>query len=135
MGNTSSPRLRWVVSFPRRTSLKLTTLEQYVELRLDTAKTLPASLIETTLNLPPGSQEVYLEAHLGDVEISTNLADTVAPPISAYLGTGTTLPPVPVVAQPKPPSRPLPQVRKSSPSPRRRDPTKLRGCRAEKIHW
>ena len=53
----------------------VTTLEQYVELRLDTAKSLPFSLIDTTLNLPPGSQEVYLDAHLGDVEILANLAE------------------------------------------------------------
>ena len=110
----------------------VTTLETYVELRLDTAKSLPSSLIDTTLNLPPGSQEVYLDAHLGDVEISANLAEGAAPPISTYLGAGTTLPPVPVVAQPKPPSHPSPQVRKSSPSPRRRDPTKPRGRSAEK---
>ena len=80
----------------------VTTLETYVELRLDTAKSLPSSLIDTILNLPPGSQEVYLDAHLGDVEISANLDEGV--PISAYLGAGT----VPVVTQPKPPSHPPP---------------------------
>ena len=92
---------------------------RHTEFLLLLAKTLPASLIDTTLNLPPGSEEVYLNAHLSEVEVSANLADSVVPPISAYLGTGATLPPVPVVSAPKPPSHTSSQVRKSSPSPRR----------------
>ena len=40
----------------------ITTLEQYVDLRLTVTKTLPASLIDTTLNLPPGETEIHLQA-------------------------------------------------------------------------
>ena len=38
----------------------ITNLEQSVDLRLTITKTLPASLIDTTLNLPPGEPEVHL---------------------------------------------------------------------------
>ena len=52
----------------------ITTLEQYVDLRVTVTKTLPASLIDTTLNLPPGETEIHLQAHLGNV--------TIPPPVA-----------------------------------------------------
>ena len=69
-------------------------LETYVELRLDSAKSLPSATIDTTLNLPPGSEEHYLDASLGDLEVAAPLDEGV--PISAYLGATT----VPVATQP-----------------------------------
>ena len=50
-------------------------MEQYVDLRLTVTKTLPASLIDTTLNLPPGEPEVHLAAHLADVPIPAHLGN------------------------------------------------------------
>ena len=67
----------------------VTKLETYVELKLDSAKSLPSAIIDTTLNLPPGSEEHYLDAHLGDVEVVAPLDEGV--PITAYLG-ATTVP-------------------------------------------
>ena len=44
----------------------VTKLETYTELKLDVAKNLPSAII---INVPPGSEEHFLNAHLGYVEV------------------------------------------------------------------
>ena len=104
----------------------VTKLETYNELKLDTAKTLPSAIIDTTLNLPPGSEEHFLDAHLGDVEVVAPLVESV--PITAYLGATTQ----PLVPQPRSSSNAPQCARKSSKSPNRRTPDKPRGRSPEK---
>ena len=56
----------------------ISTLEQYADLRLTVTKTLPSSLIDTTLNLPPGDETVTIPAHQAEIQI--------APPSDAIIG-------------------------------------------------
>ena len=66
----------------------ISNLEQYPELRLTVSKTLPSSLIDTTLNLPPGQLEIYLQAHMASVptppdhvviDVDANLGNVYVP--------------------------------------------------------
>ena len=96
----------------------ITKLETFNELRLDISKTLPAAIIDTTLNLPPGTEEHFLTAHLGDVEVAAPMVESV--PITAYLG-ATTQPPI---KQPISTANEQHRARKASKSPNRKPPDK-----------
>ena len=80
----------------------ISNLEQYPELRLAVSKTLPSSLIDTTLNLPPGQPEIHLQAHLVSVP---SPADHVAVDVDANLGNVKVPPPATISNRPKSPAR------------------------------
>ena len=67
-GRLANEQIKLGVDITKENIIKIiTNLEQYVDLRLTITKTLPSSLIDTKLNLPPGEAEVHLQAHLADV--------------------------------------------------------------------
>ena len=71
--------------------------------------------------MPPGSEEHFLTAHFGEIEVVAPLVESV--PITAYLG-ATTQPPVPQLSST---ANEQQRARKSSKSPNRKTPDKPRG--------
>ena len=76
----------------------ISNLEQYSELRLTVSKTLPSSLTDTTLNLPPGQPEIYLQAHMASVPTPS---DHVVIDVDANLGNVNVPPPAAISNKPK----------------------------------
>ena len=89
----------------------ISNLEQYSELRLTVSKTLPSSLIDTTLNLPPGQPEIYLQAHMASVPTPS---DHVVIDVDANLGNVNVPPPAAISKKPNSPANPKPGTRSSS---------------------
>ena len=48
----------------------ITRLEQFSELRIAVSKTLPSSVIDTTLNLPPGDEVVTIPARQMEAQVA-----------------------------------------------------------------